>query len=167
MTTLPPRDDGPTWVYRPYDARGRLLYAGMAEDVERRMDQHKFGPWYGDVAAMAVELYATRSEAAAAEREAIAAEWPLWNIRDSPWGGVVSDRMRQLDGYWRQDKRGRWHPVPLETLMARPISAKERERRFQELLARNRRVRRLTREAVSACYLRSAGQQSAPAREAA
>lgn len=149
------RDDGPTWLYRPYDTRGRLLYAGIAADVRRRMDQHQFGPWYAAVGAMTVELYPDRARAAAAEAEAIAAEWPLWNVQHSPWGGVVQDRLRQLDGYWRQDKHGRWHPVPWEFVKAfaarKPGRRAEAaaERQFQAHIAHVNHVRRLTREAIS------------------
>lgn len=156
MTALP-LDDEPTCLYRPYNARGRLLYVGIAVDVESRMKQHEVrSPWYGDVAAMHVELYPDRRSAAAAESEAIAAEWPLWNVHQSPWGGVARDRMRQLDGYWRQDRWGRWHQLPPKPLAAwKPHSWTEAdERRFQKRLARDRRVRRLTREAVRAASLR-------------
>lgn len=141
----------PTWLYRAYDAPGRLLYVGIAADVEQRMDGHQEHPWYGAIAALEVELYPDRRQAAAAETEAIAAEWPLWNIQNSPWGSFVRDQVRQLTGYWRQDKWGRWHLVPRQSWPRNtgPLTAAEK-RRLDKQLAHHLHVRRLTCAAIRA-----------------
>lgn len=115
------------------------------------MKQHERAPWYPDVAAMHCELHPGRRQALDAEAEAIAAEWPLWNVQHSPWAGVVRDRLTQLDGYWRQDKWGRWHKVPQKPLVIRKPRrtwTEADERRLQKRLAHVFRVRRLAREAM-------------------
>ena len=123
-----------TTVYRAYNAAGRLLYVGIAEDVWQRMQQHQTSPWVDDLAALDVEHYSTRAEARAAEREAIATEWPLWNVH-----GAVDGRM--MLRVRRQRERER---------MTAPVLTKHQlERHFERCDERSSRVHRITREAMS------------------
>ena len=76
------------YVYRIFDADGALLYIGATQDVATRL-YHLTAlcnrARYGDVARRmeyhTVEEYPTRREAFDAERAAIAAESPLFNIQ--------------------------------------------------------------------------------------
>ena len=87
-----PRDDGsePAYVYRVYDGGGRLLYVGFAVCPEDRFRGHEHSSrWYGKIAAVAIEKYPDVLTARAAETDAIKAEWPLWNISQSPDKEIV------------------------------------------------------------------------------
>lgn len=69
-----------TSVYRYYDASGKLLYVGTADQWERRACDHsKSKPWFGDVRRVELHFFATRKEALEAERMAIVAEHPEQN----------------------------------------------------------------------------------------
>jgi hypothetical protein len=71
---------GRTAVYRHYDAAGVLLYVGIAADPSLRSEQHAAkSPWFRFVAHTQSEWHASRGKAMAAEREAIAAESPVFN----------------------------------------------------------------------------------------
>jgi predicted GIY-YIG superfamily endonuclease len=78
-----------TTLYRAYDSDGRLLYVGIAENVEKRIDQHLSAPWARHLALLHVQRNLTRVEAGRLEREAIRAEWPLWNVQGSPFARVA------------------------------------------------------------------------------
>jgi predicted GIY-YIG superfamily endonuclease len=74
-------DSTPTTLYRLADAQGVLLYVGIAGNPGRRFEQHKKDKlWWGDVAAITLEHFQTREEAAAAELAAIRSEHPRYNI---------------------------------------------------------------------------------------
>jgi predicted GIY-YIG superfamily endonuclease len=74
----PPR---PSTLYRFFDHAGALLYVGVAGNPGRRWEQHaKAKSWWATVATTTVEHFASRDEALAAEREAIANERPLHNV---------------------------------------------------------------------------------------
>ncbi len=135
------------WLYRAYDSGGRLLYVGIAVDPERRMDQHQREHWYGAIAAIDVRRYCGRRAAKGAETEAIATEWPLWNVSQSPWGCIAADRARQLGGYWRQDKWGQWHPVRRSGGEPRSWDAAA-ERLFRKEFRHQCHIRRLVRAAM-------------------
>ncbi len=71
----------PTTLYRLDDAQGALLYVGIAGNPGRRFEQHKKDkPWWGDVANIRLEHFATRVDALAAEGVAIRTENPRHNI---------------------------------------------------------------------------------------
>lgn len=73
--------DVPHFVYRVFDATGRLLYVGCAVDVERRMEQHSGQWWRWYVAEVTWTGYPTRAAGRTAEAEAIVAERPVCNAR--------------------------------------------------------------------------------------
>lgn len=73
--------NGPTTLYRFYDADDRLLYVGITNETGRRFKQHSVSQvWWAEVTTTSTEEFATRLEAATAERAAIAAERPVHNI---------------------------------------------------------------------------------------
>jgi predicted GIY-YIG superfamily endonuclease len=79
MTTAIP--DGPTALYRFFDTAGRLLYVGITVDIGVRWKHHSKGKeWWADVVRATVTHYPTRDAALAAEKAAIRAEKPIWNI---------------------------------------------------------------------------------------
>lgn len=80
--------DRPHYVYRCFAADGSLLYVGVAQDVGSRMFHHLHrcnagkqpnGSLRRLMADFTSERYATKVEARAAERAAIATEAPLLN----------------------------------------------------------------------------------------
>ena len=91
----------PTCVYRLYDALGRLLYVGVACDLDVRMGQHeKEKLWWPQVARRDVSWFATRLLAMYEEARAIRTEGPIHNVRRGlhPIGLMVIDRRRSKDG---------------------------------------------------------------------
>lgn len=71
----------PHYVYRCFDADGRLLYVGCSMNPEERMKEHrKFRPWWTNrVTRMTLEGFPDQSAGLAAERQAIQTEHPLYN----------------------------------------------------------------------------------------
>ena len=69
-----------TALYRHYDEAGVLLYVGIADKPAMRAEQHKGrSKWWRFVAATTTEWLQSRAAAEAAERDAIAAEAPVFN----------------------------------------------------------------------------------------
>ena len=117
--------DSTTDLYRYFDAEGRLLYVGISFSAIARAAQHREDKgWWQDVARMHVEHLPTRSEAVAAERQAIQSEQPLHNVmhngkatfigRGAPWKCEVCRRgigLTKEDGYIQADRYEDWHAV--------------------------------------------------------
>lgn len=82
--------DRPCYLYRAFDADGQLLYIGVSYDVAQRHVQHCHDvsqPWWRwTVARITTEQHPSRLEAEQAERAAIAAESPVWNISHAAEG---------------------------------------------------------------------------------
>lgn len=73
--------DHPHVLYRMYDASRRLLYVGLTMNVSQRFATHRGEkPWWPSVATIQLQHFATRSEVEAAERAAINAEQPRYNV---------------------------------------------------------------------------------------
>jgi excinuclease UvrABC nuclease subunit len=70
----------PTYLYRLYGDADDLLYVGIAGNVESRFEQHSTRRWWAEVASARVFTLPTRTEALAAEAEAIKAELPKYNV---------------------------------------------------------------------------------------
>jgi hypothetical protein len=68
------------YVYRHYDADGRLLCVGMTKNPARRPYERRDRPWIGDSARVDVSGPMSHDEAAAVERRVIAEEKPLHNV---------------------------------------------------------------------------------------
>lgn len=67
-------------LYRHFDSAGDLLYVGIAKNPEVRAKQHaKSAEWWRFVARTEVEWHDDEATAALAERQAIAAEEPVFN----------------------------------------------------------------------------------------
>lgn len=74
-------DTQPHALYRHFDATGRLLYVGITNDPGRRWGQHSAKDWWLDVTKTTIERFDSRAEVLTAERAAIEAERPWWNIQ--------------------------------------------------------------------------------------
>jgi excisionase family DNA binding protein len=74
-----------TYLYRCYGDDGRLLYVGMTDNVERRLQSHRVdkSAWFEHLANITVEQHPDRISAEAAERNAIRSERPLYNVSGS------------------------------------------------------------------------------------
>jgi hypothetical protein len=69
-------------VYRHFDKNGRLLYVGVSLSAVCRLAQHKTAsPWFLKIHRVEIETHLTRRAALDAEREVIANEKPLHNIK--------------------------------------------------------------------------------------
>ena len=68
-------------LYRHFDGSGVLLYVGIAYRPHIRTEQHRaLSPWFALVEDTSIEWRASRDLAAAAERQAIRDERPLFNV---------------------------------------------------------------------------------------
>jgi hypothetical protein len=70
----------PEFLYRIFDARGRLLYIGITGNLRTRILRHSLTDWWPTGAQVTVEVYPNRVAALLAERLAVAAERPLVNV---------------------------------------------------------------------------------------
>lgn len=74
-------NEQPHALYRFYDRSQVLLYVGITVSLPTRLTSHRTKkPWWTLIHHVDVEHFATRDEALAAERTAIRAEKPLYNI---------------------------------------------------------------------------------------
>lgn len=92
----------PTALYRYFDAEDQLLYIGITGDLAVREVTHiRDSSWMDFAARATIERHPTRRAALDAEREAIQAESPLFNVthNDSP------DAVRRLVEYLVQHGR--------------------------------------------------------------
>jgi len=69
-------------LYRFFDQHGALLYVGQTTNLPTRTTWHRTqSPWYPTAASMTFVDFETRTEALAAEAEAIATERPIHNLQ--------------------------------------------------------------------------------------
>ena len=95
-------------VYRFFDAADRLLYIGITSSASARLAQHAGDKdWFPEVARASFEHFGSRSDALAAEKAAIVAERPAYNLRHSPNRDAVRRRgemtAEQVAAYLRVD----------------------------------------------------------------
>ena len=70
----------PHYVYRAYDAAGRLLYVGCTVDVEKRLTAHRStSQWADYMASHTVESFPDKETGRAAESAAIESEGAYFN----------------------------------------------------------------------------------------
>lgn len=97
-----------TALYRHFDATGALLYIGISLNAVARLAQHRRDAhWFASIARIDVQWHPSRSEAEAAEREAIVAERPLHNITHA--GGVsawLEAELRRIGKLHMVDRNG-------------------------------------------------------------
>lgn len=71
-----------TALYRFHDATGRLLYVGITKNPPARLGQHGDDKdWWNQVHNIVVTWHPARQAALVAEKEAIRAEHPLYNVQ--------------------------------------------------------------------------------------
>ena len=91
-----------TYLYRMYDQHNHLLYVGVTNHIDRRMQQHaQDKPWWYQVHDIEVEVFQDRFAAEQAEINAIQSEYPRFNIKDSvlvntvTWQAMMACETRQ------------------------------------------------------------------------
>ena len=71
-----------TALYRHFDKDENLLYVGVSLSAMHRLSQHKRSSiWAGDAVKMTTEYFDDRALALEAEKQAIKAERPIYNVR--------------------------------------------------------------------------------------
>jgi hypothetical protein len=78
---IPVIRDLPHFVYRCYDASGRLLYVGCSINPDDRLKEHRyFRSWWADrIARITLESFPDQAAGQAAEKTAIQTEHPIHN----------------------------------------------------------------------------------------
>ncbi|MDC0644025.1 hypothetical protein OAP32_00445 [Crocinitomicaceae bacterium] len=81
-TGQPIRTHKSTALYRHFDRNGVLLYIGISMSAMARMCQHNHASymWTDDIATMTIDWLESREQALEAEKAAIIAEKPMYNI---------------------------------------------------------------------------------------
>lgn len=70
------------YLYRHYDEAGTLLYVGISLCALTRLTQHReTAEWFSSIRTVKIERLASREAAVLAERDAIAKEAPLYNLK--------------------------------------------------------------------------------------
>lgn len=83
-------------VYRVFDKTGRLIYLGATSNLDQRLDAHRTQAWWFSLLdRVETEPHPTMTEAFAAERTAIHAEKPAFNLHGG--GGQAGARRRLTD----------------------------------------------------------------------
>lgn len=81
MVITGPGTGVPTALYRLFNAKTKLIYVGVTDNLKARMGHHaRKQPWWPEVARKTIEWYPNRAEAEAAETQVIEEEHPLYNI---------------------------------------------------------------------------------------
>lgn len=154
--------DDRTALYRVYDASDRLLYVGIADDVDARFHGHAQGAeWLEHAARAHIELYPDRKSAAAAELDAIRSEDPVFNGSGRPAFRREQMLCAYPDGDPESVTPAQAHAAAGERYRRQrgPMSMEEANRRWN---ARHARVRLLLCE-CSVTWAASSGQTSGPA----
>lgn len=91
-----------TSLYRFYAADGALLYVGITRTLLGRLKQHSGDkPWFTEVSSITTEHLDSRERALAAEKAAIIAERPRYNVTHNHGRAASAPRT----GRWRWDMR--------------------------------------------------------------
>jgi hypothetical protein len=79
-------------LYRFYAEDGALLYIGITGSIPERFRSHdRDKPWYGDAARATFQHYPNRDAVLDAERKAIIAEQPRYNVQHNGGNPVKGD----------------------------------------------------------------------------
>jgi predicted GIY-YIG superfamily endonuclease len=83
----------PTALYRIRGEAGILLYIGITNNPAIRWNAHQAAqPWWDELRSLTVEWHESRPEAEAAEKAAILAEQPKFNVTYLKPGGLGRER---------------------------------------------------------------------------
>lgn len=78
--------NAPHWVYRCYDATGRLIYVGCTLALGRRLDDHVRQSWWApQVVKVKATVHKNRQAGHSVEKRIIRAETPKWNNCITAW----------------------------------------------------------------------------------
>lgn len=120
---------GPCALYRCFSADSRLLYVGCSPSPLMRLKQHeKLQPWATEIKSVTVEWFPDRNVAMEAEKLAISAELPEWNVHHRPnpkhaIGVFDSDFRRNDPSTWTKSRtpfRATFGAVPVQSLAHPP-----------------------------------------------
>src|SRR5690606_35262641 len=104
-TPEPPPMTPTVSLYRFFSRSNELLYIGITNRIPRRLDEHGDDkPWYLEVARVEVEHHPDRHAALRAEKNAIHAERPRYNIHHNRH--VHRTPVREGAGRWVFETRG-------------------------------------------------------------
>lgn len=67
-------------LYRHFDATGALLYVGISMSAVNRLSQHRYSPWFKEIARVEIERCSTREYAGFLEAFVIKTEKPKYNV---------------------------------------------------------------------------------------
>jgi predicted GIY-YIG superfamily endonuclease len=82
------------YLYRLFDARGRLLYVGISLDPDRRVQQHRrTKSWGSAIHLVKTKEYPTIGHAMEAEKQAIENEAPIHNVMYNTVAPMPKSRM--------------------------------------------------------------------------
>lgn len=80
----PPRIEGLAYLYRYFDAIGRLLYVGVTRTPQNRASAHRsWSPWIGEAVRIEYERY-PEWFAYAQEKLAVELDAPKYNVVGAP-----------------------------------------------------------------------------------
>lgn len=127
-----------TFLYRFFDVEGQLLYVGISYHLERRLDAHRYAKPWKRIARIDIEQFESREEAAAAERRAIEAETPEWNVVFAVGTPLLCTRCQcKLTLYFRWERNvycsACWAELDLPPPLERP---RRRANYYQQAKAR-------------------------------
>lgn len=89
----------PHALYRFWDSSDVLLYVGITLNPGERWKQHRADkPWWSEVAKVTVENHPDRAAVLDAERDAILAEGPKYNIVHNGQRPTLAGAILRLDG---------------------------------------------------------------------
>jgi predicted GIY-YIG superfamily endonuclease len=122
-TTVSDLEARPHALYRFFDVEDRLLYIGITAGLPQRLMRHADGkPWWLQVAKITVEVMPGRAEVLAAERAAIRAERPLYNIRHNNGDVLMPEEKPEsiadsfIGSFFLSDAKRGWQGVILERI---------------------------------------------------
>lgn len=101
-------------LYRFYGDGGVLLYVGITHNPGRRWGKHRDDkPWWAEVVGITIEQHPTREAVLEAERAAILAEHPCYNVvhngrRPPPMETVSAEDMPDCCHDWCVPEHGDW-----------------------------------------------------------
>jgi hypothetical protein len=82
----------PHALYRFFDASGQLLYVGITNNPARRFTQHGVSrDWWHEVETIRMERHDDREAVLAAEKRAILAEGPRYNVKHNGGAPVTTE----------------------------------------------------------------------------